>query len=112
MSEEKISEKFRKLVDFLYKKNFDEAKRLVTNDPSLIEYIEDSGRLAIHWAASFGCLSFIQYIVDINKNLILKLDESGWTLLMIASSSGHFDIVKYLLAFPLTDVNHRYFFLV
>lgn len=107
MTEEKLLENFNSLVEHLHNKNSDKAKSLAVENPRIIEYVDESGRLAIHWAASYGCLSFVQYVVDINENLVLREDASSWTPLMIASSAGYFDIVKYLLSFPLTNVNHR-----
>lgn len=109
MAQQKISDKFAILVEHLRNKNSDEAIRLVTAEPQLLQFIDESGRLALHWAASYGCLSFVEYAVRSDENLITKVDDSSWTSLMIASSAGHFEIVKYLLSFSLTDVNHRYF---
>uniref|UniRef100_A0A1I7SMG0 ANK_REP_REGION domain-containing protein n=1 Tax=Bursaphelenchus xylophilus TaxID=6326 RepID=A0A1I7SMG0_BURXY len=101
------SNKYSELVEFLRSNLPEGAKKIVQEDKSLLNFKDDSGRIAIHWAASGGCLPFIELVLRDNPEMALATDDSGWSVLMIASSAGHFDVVKYLLSSCDCDVNHR-----
>lgn len=98
---------FDQLVLHIQNKNGDEAKKIIEADIKLLDYVDLSGRMAIHWAASSGCLSFIEFVLQTNEALVSKTDASEWTPLMIAASAGHLDVVKCLLSSHYTNVNHR-----
>ncbi|KAI1724510.1 ankyrin repeats (many copies) domain-containing protein [Ditylenchus destructor] len=99
--------KFGELVERLRTNNADEAKRLISGEAALKNYEDDSGRLAIHWAASGGCLPIVELFLGADASLVKKIDDSGWTPLMISASAGRFDVVRYLFTFAETNVNHR-----
>uniref|UniRef100_A0A183BHY7 Protein zwilch n=1 Tax=Globodera pallida TaxID=36090 RepID=A0A183BHY7_GLOPA len=65
-------------------RRFSEADELLRANPELLQYTDSARRMAVHYAA----------------------DDTGWTLLLIASSSGHLEIVRLLMNFQV-DVNHR-----
>jgi hypothetical protein len=52
-------------------------------------------------------LEFIQNALSTRPELVLAEDDSGWTLLLIAASAGHPEVVRFLLTFPQTNVDHR-----
>lgn len=51
-----------------------------------------------------GNLKEIQRIVSLDSSIIYQQDENGTTLLMAASGSGHFELVKFLVEME-SDVN-------
>ncbi|KAI7890678.1 prosome, macropain 26S subunit, non-ATPase, 10, isoform CRA_c [Mucor mucedo] len=81
------------------------VKQMVEKDPSLVQSVDEDGRTALHWAASGGHASIVEYLM--NKGAIVNNPDkdAGWTPLMIAVAAGHEDVVKLLL--PQSDVNHQ-----
>lgn len=105
--DDELSKEFADVLELLRSKDVDEVKRRITTDNRLLEFMDSSGRLLIHWAASSGCLSIIEYIITTNEELVAKLDESQWDAFMIAVSAGHLDVVKCLFSSHHIDVNHK-----
>ncbi|VDN59357.1 unnamed protein product [Dracunculus medinensis] len=95
-----------KLCNFLLENKAEEAKRILLQHNDLIFSKDDSGRAAIHWAATGGCLEIVQFCVSLDENAAADPDDSGWTPLMIACSAGRINVVKYLLNITV-DVNVR-----
>uniref|UniRef100_A0A8R1Y4G6 ANK_REP_REGION domain-containing protein n=1 Tax=Onchocerca volvulus TaxID=6282 RepID=A0A8R1Y4G6_ONCVO len=81
------------------------AKRLLQKYDILRSGKDDSGRTAIHWAASGGCLEIVQFCVSQQEDDAIASDDMGWTPLMIACSAGRLEVVRYLISLPLVNVN-------
>ncbi|CAD5229383.1 unnamed protein product [Bursaphelenchus okinawaensis] len=99
--------KYSELIEFLRSNLPEGAKKIVQEDQSLLNFKDDSGRLAVHWAASGGCVAFLELVLPGHPEMADAVDDSKWNLLMIATSAGHFDVIKYLLSRCDCDVNHR-----
>ncbi|XP_954876.1 ankyrin-repeat protein, putative [Theileria annulata] len=61
-----------------------------------LEFVDQVGRSAIHYAASSGNLDLVKYLVS-NGVYIDKKDVKGWTPLFIAVVKNHVEIVDLLL---------------
>jgi len=68
----------------------------IRQKPELVNKVDDSGRLPLHWACSKGHLELVKWLLDQSKTPNAK-DDSDWTPLIISASAGHTDIVKVLL---------------
>uniref|UniRef100_A0A914GXX0 Uncharacterized protein n=1 Tax=Globodera rostochiensis TaxID=31243 RepID=A0A914GXX0_GLORO len=97
---------FNELVDFLHKRRFSEADELLLANPKLLKYTDSARRMAVHYAAGGGHLDFVRRELESKPQLANLEDDTGWTLLLLASSSGHLEIVRLLMNFQI-DVNHR-----
>uniref|UniRef100_A0A0R3RID2 ANK_REP_REGION domain-containing protein n=1 Tax=Elaeophora elaphi TaxID=1147741 RepID=A0A0R3RID2_9BILA len=93
------------LIESLRKNNAEDAKRLLQKYDTLRSGKDDSGRTAVHWAASGGCLEIVKFCVSQHEDDAIALDDMGWTPLMIACSAGRLEVVRYLISLPLVDVN-------
>ncbi|VDK85197.1 unnamed protein product [Litomosoides sigmodontis] len=93
------------LIETLRKNRAEDAKRLLQKYDALRSRKDDSGRTAIHWAASGGCLEIVQFCVSQHEDDAVASDDMGWTPLMIACSAGRLEVVRYLISLPLVDVN-------
>ncbi|VBB30660.1 unnamed protein product [Acanthocheilonema viteae] len=93
------------LIESLRKNKAEDAKRLLQKYDTLRSGKDDSGRIAIHWAASGGCLEIVQFCVSQHEDDAIASDDMGWTPLMIACSAGRLEVVRYLISLPLVDVN-------
>ncbi|GMT18884.1 hypothetical protein PFISCL1PPCAC_10181 [Pristionchus fissidentatus] len=87
-------------------KRIEEAKRIIDKDHSLMVKTDESGRTVMHHAAVSGLLPLVELAITGAKLDIDLEDDLGWTALMIASSSGKEDIVRYLLSHPTCNVSH------
>ncbi|VDP05333.1 unnamed protein product [Heligmosomoides polygyrus] len=103
----KMDELLREYAEFLRQSNDEAAKRMVTHVEGILEATDDSGRSTPHFAAVGGCLPILQLSINHDKTAANRPDELGWTPLMIASSAGRVEVVRYLLSLPQVDVNHR-----
>lgn len=101
---------FNELAEALRHNLPEAAKKLLIEYNWLPEYTDDSGRRAIHWAAVGGCLAFIELIASRDPDVLTLSDDAGWNLLMLASSAGRGDVVRYLLSSVHSDVNHKFVF--
>ncbi|KHN88329.1 26S proteasome non-ATPase regulatory subunit 10 [Toxocara canis] len=104
-SDETTPEVKAELVQLLRENKAEEAKRLLQKYANLAFAKDDSGRTAIHWAASGGCLEIVQFCVCLRDEDAISVDDMGWSPLMIASSAGRLDVVRYLATLPHVDVN-------
>jgi ankyrin repeat protein len=68
----------------------------------------DSKMLPIHWAASDGRISSLNYLIEMKQDINVP-DANGCTPLIIATQHGHHDCVIFLIQngsdLNLTDVN-------
>uniref|UniRef100_A0A914W5J5 26S proteasome non-ATPase regulatory subunit 10 n=1 Tax=Plectus sambesii TaxID=2011161 RepID=A0A914W5J5_9BILA len=88
----------RDFCEFLRTNDAQAAKKQIVEHPELVTFKDDSGRVAVHWAASGGCLEMLEYCIGQNDAMVDITDEVGWTPLMIAASAGRAEAVKYLLS--------------
>ncbi|OZC06069.1 ankyrin repeat protein, partial [Onchocerca flexuosa] len=93
------------LIDSLRENKAENAKRLLQKYDILRSGKDDSGRTAIHWAASGGCLEIVQFCVSQQEDDAVASDDMGWTPLMIACSAGRLEVVRYLISLPVVNVN-------
>uniref|UniRef100_A0A8R1ESR6 ANK_REP_REGION domain-containing protein n=2 Tax=Caenorhabditis japonica TaxID=281687 RepID=A0A8R1ESR6_CAEJA len=93
------------LAELLRERKEDEAKRLLTRVPALTHFKDDSGRSTVHFAAVGGSLPLLQFSIIDNPELANEEDELGWTPLIIASSAGRVEVVRFLLTLPHVNVN-------
>lgn len=113
-------QEFAALLDALSNNQVEKAKQLVKQVPGLDLATDDTCRTAFHYAASYGCLPFMQFIINGDDSFLSREgewmavmeDDCGWNPLMIASSAGHPEVVRYLLSISVTDVNSRYVLLL
>ena len=98
---------FNELVESLRQNLPEQAKKFLIEHGWLLTHSDDSGRHAVHWAAIGGCLSIIELIASRDPKILTVSDDAGWNLLMLASSSGRTEVVRYLLSSIDSDVNHK-----
>ncbi|EJF64724.1 ankyrin, partial [Dichomitus squalens LYAD-421 SS1] len=82
--------------DAALNKQFGLVRSLVSQDPVLVNAIDDDGRTPLHWAASSGSVDIVRFLID-QKADVNRGDSGGWTPLHIASSGGFDDVVRELL---------------
>lgn len=104
-----MDKEFTEVIELLRSKDADAVKQKISADNRLLEFVDTSGRMLIHWAASTGCLPIVEYILSTNEELVTKLDDLEWSPFMIAVSAGHLNVVKCLLLSHYININHRYF---
>ncbi|WKY01757.1 hypothetical protein Q1695_015620 [Nippostrongylus brasiliensis] len=103
----KMEELVREYAEFLRLSDDEAAKRMITRCEAILNATDDSGRSTPHFAAVGGCLPILQLSISQDKEAANRTDDLGWTPLMIASSAGRVEIVRYLLSLPHVDVSHR-----
>ncbi|KAI6198254.1 Ankyrin repeat protein [Aphelenchoides fujianensis] len=102
-----LREKHADLVEFLRNNLPDGAKKLVVETPALMRFQDESGRLPIHWAATGGCLPFVELAISQEPELAAKGDDAGWTPLMIAASAGRFDVARFPCSLKRSATNNN-----
>uniref|UniRef100_A0AC34FJ21 26S proteasome non-ATPase regulatory subunit 10 n=1 Tax=Panagrolaimus sp. ES5 TaxID=591445 RepID=A0AC34FJ21_9BILA len=98
---------FNEFVDALRQNLPELAKKFLVEHNWLTNHVDDSGRTAVHWAAVGGCLSILELIASRDPHVLTVSDDAGWNLIMLASSAGRDQVVKYLLSSVDSDVNHK-----
>ncbi|KAL7279159.1 hypothetical protein ACG7TL_006999 [Trametes sanguinea] len=81
------------------------VRSLVSQDPKLVNAVDEDGRTPLHWAASSGSEDIARYLIDQGAD-VNRGDGGGWTPLHIAASGGFDEVVKELLGAG-ADVNAR-----
>jgi len=83
-------------------------KRLVEDDPDLLQSVDGYRRNAVHVATMSGSINIVKFIVDQLSENLTSRDIIGRLPIHIAASSKSLDIVKYLVgkdqAVPYTNV--------
>ncbi|CAD6197565.1 unnamed protein product [Caenorhabditis auriculariae] len=102
-----LSELTAELAKLLRAANEDDAKRLLTKVPQLLQTKDDSGRSVVHFAAVGGCVSIFQYALLTDPGAADKPDDLGWTPLMIAASAGRTELVRYLVGLAQVNILHQ-----
>lgn len=87
--------------------NLATVKELLSRDPKGVNTVDSDGRSPLLWAVSMGHKDIVEYILQNHKPAdIDQTDESGWTVVHIASSTGNVDMLNLIL--PLgPDVNEK-----
>ncbi|TQS38973.1 hypothetical protein Golomagni_00511 [Golovinomyces magnicellulatus] len=85
------------------------VESLLNESPELAGRIDDDGRLAIHWAVSFGHKDIVTLLAANEKFDPDVQDGSGWTPLMIAVSLKDGEELVDLLLRKGADVNAKNF---
>lgn len=85
------------------------VESLLNESPELASRIDDDGRLAIHWAVSFGHKDIVRLLAANEKFDPNVQDGSGWTPLMIAVSLKDGEELVDLLLRKGADVNAKNF---
>ncbi|RKF54838.1 Ankyrin repeat-containing protein C6C3.08 [Golovinomyces cichoracearum] len=83
------------------------VESLLKESPELASRIDDDGRLAIHWAVSFGHKDIVRLLAANEKFDPNVQDGSGWTPLMIAVSLKDGEELVDLLLRKGADVNAK-----
>ncbi|RKF59315.1 Ankyrin repeat-containing protein C6C3.08 [Golovinomyces cichoracearum] len=83
------------------------VESLLNESPELASRIDDDGRLAIHWAVSFGHKDIVRLLAANEKFDPNVQDGSGWTPLMIAVSLKDGEELVDLLLRKGADVNAK-----
>ncbi|KAI8897489.1 prosome, macropain 26S subunit, non-ATPase, 10, isoform CRA_c [Globomyces pollinis-pini] len=74
----------------------EEVKTLVEAEPKWLSKTDEDQRTILHWAVSGGHEDLLDYLIQKGMDVNLE-DDSNWTPLMIATSTGNLKIVKKLL---------------
>ena len=59
-------------------------------------FSDKKGRTILHWAAFYGFLPIVEFLVQ-NDAEINSADDEGWTPLHYAAVQDHVDVVRYLV---------------
>jgi hypothetical protein len=82
-----------------------EICRLLVANGINIEFRDNFGRTALHWACHFGAISIVKLIIG--KSIINVADHDGNTPLYLAANAGHERIVKLLMRNGASLKNHN-----
>ncbi|KAH9902976.1 ankyrin repeat-containing domain protein [Cubamyces lactineus] len=64
-------------------RQFGLVRSLVSQDPKLVNAIDEDGRTPLHWAASSGSVDIARYLIDQGAD-VNRGDSGGWSPLHIA----------------------------
>lgn len=84
------------ICQLAFKGDFDQFKVRVTHDPDLLTKLDENQRNCLHWACSGGSTNIVELLLKKGIDVSAK-DDSDWTALMIAVSTGREDIVNMLI---------------
>ncbi|CAF0864445.1 unnamed protein product [Didymodactylos carnosus] len=85
------------ICNLAYEKQFDVLKLKIEEDPNCIKKKDRDRRTILHWACSSGATDIVEFLLTKYRLPVDDADETGWTPLMIAVSTGRLDIVRMLL---------------
>ncbi len=77
--------------------DFDEVKRLLVEDPPIIDEVVDNGACLALIAAKTGDFTILKYIVEYSRASMNIFDDDHRNILHYGTLSGNVDVVKYLV---------------
>ena len=94
----------------LNQSEMEEFSRLIEREEVNVNLVNDeipwNTRTALHWAAMFGQLEVVKYLLEkVGAEVNVKDNQWGWTALHRAASGGHLEVLKYLLEKVGAEVN-------
>lgn len=75
----------------------EEAKKLITVHPNLVQTPSGDGTTSIHWAAINGDTELIDILAKVKVDYLTKPDYQGDTPILLATKNGRCDIVQHML---------------
>ena len=72
------------------------TRRLLLEHKTDVNAKDESGWIALHWAAKNGYETVVQLLLD-HKTDVNAKDESGWISLHWAAQNGHEAVVQHAL---------------
>jgi xylan 1,4-beta-xylosidase len=86
-----------KIQDAIYLEKLDEVKRILENEPSLINEKDENGVFMALLAAKTGNLKLVRYIVEYSMASMNITDKEHKNMLHYAAMSGNVDTCRYLV---------------
>lgn len=81
----------------IWEHDYGEVKRILEENPSVIDEKDDEGRLMAFLAALAGDFSILKYVVEYSRASMNIYDEAHRNILHYGTLSGNPDIVRYLV---------------
>lgn len=85
------------IKDAIYLEKIDEVKRILEEEPSLIDEKDEDGVLMALLAAKTGNLKLVRYIVEYSRASMNITDKDQKNMLHYGAMSGNVDTCKYLV---------------
>ena len=85
------------IKDAIYFENIPEVKRILEDEPNLIDEVDEQGVLMALLAAKTGNLKLVRYIVEYSRASMNIVDNNQKNMLHYAAMSGNVDTCKYLV---------------
>ena len=85
------------IKDAIYLEKTDEVKRILEEEPSLIDEKDENGVLMALLAAKTGNLKLVRYIVEYSRASMNIADKEQKNMLHYGAMSGSVDVCKYLV---------------
>ncbi|WP_097014676.1 family 43 glycosylhydrolase [Anaerocolumna aminovalerica] len=86
-----------KIEEAILSENLDLLKEILAEDPSTIDYRDESGVCMSFIAAKTGNLSIVKYIVEYSRASMNTVDSKNRNILHYAAMSGNPQLAKYLV---------------
>jgi hypothetical protein len=81
-----------------YKCELGIIKKLVKDDPKLLQMTDDEGRVPLHLAVRYGAsTNLVRYLVESDYSSVLQHDKSRNLPLHVASNFSSLDVIQYLV---------------
>ena len=98
------------IKDAIYLENISEVKRILEEEPNLIDEKDENGVLMALLAAKTGNLALVRYIVEYSRASMDITDNEHKNMLHYAALSGSVEVCRYLVErvglSPLTGDNN------
>eukprot|EP01130_Rhizamoeba_saxonica_P019155 TRINITY_DN9820_c0_g1_i1.p1 TRINITY_DN9820_c0_g1~~TRINITY_DN9820_c0_g1_i1.p1 ORF type:complete len:565 (-),score=83.68 TRINITY_DN9820_c0_g1_i1:24-1718(-) len=76
---------------------FDSVKRLIDEDPTQLDFVDNDNVSPLHWACLEGHIDIVKFLVESGVAIDIQTKEEGQTPLAWACIRGHCRIVHYLV---------------
>ena len=83
--------------DAIYLENIDEVKRMLEEEPNLIDERDENGVPMALLSAKTGNLKLVRYIVEYSRASMDITDSEHRSMLHYAAMSGSIDVCRYLI---------------